>query len=75
MAGAALLVPHWTICNPIDDFKLGGAALIDTSLEVTMSDTLKPLQQSTLNGALTQARFVRSERKEVFANSQATGAD
>lgn len=62
LVGAALLVPHRTICNPINDFQLGRATFIDTSLGVVVSDMLKPPQQSTLNGALTQARFVQSKR-------------
>lgn len=32
LVGAAVRVPDRTICNPINDFKLGGIALIDTSL-------------------------------------------
>lgn len=53
MVGAAPLVPDRTMCNPINDFRLGGVALIDTSLRFVVSDMLNPLQQSTLNGALT----------------------
>ncbi len=40
--GAAPLVPGRTICNPINDFKLGGVALIDTSLSFVVSDMLNP---------------------------------
>lgn len=53
LTGAAPLVPDRTICNPINDFKLGGVALTDTSLSFVVSDMLNPLQRSTLNGALT----------------------
>lgn len=63
MVGAAPLVPDRTICNPINDFKLGGDALIDTSLSFVVSDMLNPPQQSTLNAALTQGRFIQRKRK------------
>lgn len=42
LVGAAPLVPGRTICNPINGFKLGGAALIDTSLRFVVSDMLNP---------------------------------
>lgn len=67
---AALLVPDRTICNPINDFKLGGAALTDTSLSFVVSDMLNPPQQSTLNGAVTQVRFIQWERKAAFIKQQ-----
>lgn len=61
---ATLLVPDRTICNPIDDFKLGVAALTDTSLGFVASDLPNPPRQSTLNGALTRAGFIqRGEKK------------
>lgn len=60
---AAPLVPDKTICNPINDLKRGGVALIDTSLSFVVSDMLNPPQQSTLNGALTQVGFIQRERK------------
>lgn len=62
---AAPLVPDRTICNPINDLKLGGVALIDTSLSFVVSDMLNPLQQSTLNGALTQVGLIQRKRKET----------
>lgn len=69
---ATLLVPDTTICNPIDDFKLGVAALTDTSLSFVASDMSNPPQQSTLNGALTQAGFIqREKRKAAFIKSRA----
>lgn len=63
IVGAAPLIPDRTICNPINDFKLGGVALIDTSLSFVVSDMLNPLQQSSLNAALTQAGFFRRKKK------------
>lgn len=55
--------------------RLGEVALIDTSLSFVVSDMLNPLQQSTLNGALTQVGFIQRERKGVFINSAATSPD
>lgn len=76
IVGAAPLIPDSTICNPINDFKLGGVALIDTSLSFVVSDMLNPLQQSSLNGALTRAGFIqRKKRKGVFINSTAMSTD
>lgn len=63
MVGAAPLVPDRTICNPINDFKLGGVALIDTSLSFVVSDMLNPPQQSTPNAALTRGGFIQRKRK------------
>lgn len=60
---AAPFVPDKNICNPINDLKRGGVALIDTSLRFVVSDTLNPPRQSTLNGALTQVGFIQRERK------------
>lgn len=42
---AAPLVPDRTICNPINDFKLGGVVLIDSSLSFLVSGMLNPRQQ------------------------------
>lgn len=63
-----------TICNPINDFQLGGVALNDTSLSYVVSDMLNPLQQNTLNGALTQVGFIQWKRKAAF-NSRAMLTD
>lgn len=72
---ATLLVPDTTICNPIDDFKLGVAALTDTSLSFVASDMSNPPQQSTLNGALTQAGFIqREKRKSSVHQKQSHGS-
>ncbi len=69
MVGAAPLVPHRTICNPINDSKLGGVALIDTSLRFVVSDKLNPLQQSTPNGTLTP-RWIPSQGKKRNVGQQ-----
>lgn len=71
---ASLLVSDTTICNPINDFQLGGVALSDTSLSYVVSDMLNPLQQNTLNGALTQVAFIQWKRKAAF-NSRAIRTD
>lgn len=68
---AAPLVPDRTICNPINDFKLGGVGLVDTSLSFVVSDMLNPPQQNTLNASLTQFRFIHRKRKGAFINSTA----
>lgn len=72
---ATLLVPDRTICNPINDFKLGVVALTDTSLSFVASDMSNPPQQSTLNGAVTQVGFIQRERKAAFVQSRAMSLD
>ena len=67
---AAPLVPDRTICNPINDLKLGGVALIDTSLSFVVSDMLNSPQQSTRNGALTQAGLIQRKRKETLLTAE-----
>ncbi len=68
MVGAAPLVPDRTICNPINDFRLGGVALIDTSLRFVVSDVLSPLQHGTLNGARLDS--FGGKRKECWSTAQ-----
>lgn len=72
---AALLVVDGTICNPINDFKLGGVAFTDTSLSFLVSDRLNPPQQSTLNGAVTQVGFIQWKTKAAFINSRVMSLD
>lgn len=60
---AAPLVPDRTICNPINDFKLGGIALTDTSLSFVVSDMLNPPWQNTQIASLTQIVFIHRKRK------------
>lgn len=68
---AAPLVPDRTICNPINDFKLGGIALTDTSLSFVVSDMLNPAQQNALNASLTPVAFIHRERKAALISSAA----
>lgn len=42
MVEAAPLVPDRTFCNSINDFELGGVALIDTSLRVVCVRYVEP---------------------------------
>lgn len=72
---AAPLVPDRTICNPINALKLGGVALIDTSLSFVVSDMLNSPQQSTRNGALTQAGLIQRKKKRDVVNSGAMSPD
>lgn len=75
LVGAAPLVPDRTICNPINGFKLGGVALIDTSLRFVVSDMLSPLQQSTLNGALTLGWTYSEEKKRSVRQQHSHQSD
>jgi len=67
---AAPLVPDKTVCNPINYFKRGRAALIDTWLGFFVSGLLNPSSQRTPTGALTQRK---KEKGGAFINLHSRG--
>lgn len=67
---ATLLVPDGTICNPIDDFKLGVVALTDTSLSFGASDVSNPTAAKRSEWRSDPGR-IHSEGKEKQRSSRA----
>lgn len=66
---AAPLVPDRTICNPINDFKLGGIALTDTSLRFVVSDMLNPPRQKCSECFFDPGRIHSQEKKKECSST------
>lgn len=69
MVGAAPLVPDRTICNPINDFKLGGVALIDTSLKFRCVRHVEPTV-AKYSGWCFDPGWIHSEAKKRSVRQQ-----
>lgn len=69
---AAPLVPDKTICNPINDFKRGGVALIDARLSFVVSGMLNPnAAKYSERGFRLRSDSFRGKEKGTFINSTA----